>query len=349
VPSVGFLTPTVASGVVAVEEWIDLQAALLRDAVRRGHPAAIEVLRFADVAPPAAGASLDMDRARLAIAKDHWYADWADVLAHGNDPVDVVFEAAADAIHSGDLAVLRRLLDARPALTGMRSPFPHRQTLLHHVAANGIEVERQIHTPANAVDLVRLLVERGASPDATCDSYGGGNGSTTMCLLDSSAGPAAAGVQAALVEELCRGGARVNGIDDDGLPLWSAVTFGHTTAADALARCGARVDNLCIAAALGDLDAVRGYFDAAGRLRPGVVPVERIGATGPALAPEHVVDYAEIWAAAHGRRLVIEVLLTKEPDLRVTEPCFDTTALGAARYFGSDEIVSLLEPLTPTG
>jgi hypothetical protein len=31
---------------------------------------------------------------------------------------------------------------------------------------------------------------------------------------------------------------------------------------------------------------------------------------------------------------VLEFLLTKEPDLRVTEPCFHATALGAARYFG---------------
>ena len=219
--------------------------------------------------------------------------------------MDTRFEAAADAIHVGDLDTLRRLLDAEPALVAMHSPFPHRQTLLHHVAANGIEVERQLQSPANAVEVLRLLIERGADRDATCDSYGGGNGATTMCLLVSSAGPAAAGLQAALVEELCRSGARVNGIDDDGMPLWTAVLFGYTEAAEALARCGARVDNLCFAAALGDLDAVRGYFEADGRLRTGAVPLERIGAHSPVLAPELVVEYALIWTAAHGRRQVV--------------------------------------------
>jgi hypothetical protein len=199
----------------------------------------------------------------------------------------------------------------------------------------------------NAVDVLGLLIERGADPDATCESYGGGSGATTMCLLVSSAGPAAAGVQAALVEALCAGGARVDGIDDDGLPLWTAVSFGYTAAAEALARCGARLDNVCFAAALGDLDAVRAYFGTDGRLRGDVAQVERMGAHGPKLAPDRIVEYSLIWAAVHDRRQVVECLLTKNPDLRVTEPRFDATALGVARYFENDEIVALLEPITP--
>jgi ankyrin repeat protein len=332
---------------VPVQQWIVLQAELLRDAVAHGDPAATDVLRFAGMLPDAQGGHLDRDTARQAIAKDHGYTDWADALAHGQDTVDTRFEAAADAIHAGDLDTLRRLLDGQPELAVMRSPFPHRQTLLHHVAANGIETERQLPSPANAVDVLRLLIERGADPDATCDSYGGGNGATTMCLLVSSMHPAVAGTQAGLVEELCRSAARVNGIDDDGLPLWTAITYGYTSAAEALARCGARVDNLCFAAALGDLDAVRGYFDTHGGLRAGVALPERIGALGPMLASELVVEYALIWAAAHDRRQVVEFLLTKNPDLRATEPCFHATALGAARYHGQDQMVALLEPLTP--
>jgi hypothetical protein len=342
----GFLTPIVDATEVPVGEWVAAQAELLRAAVSRGDPAASEVLHFAGVVPEEPDAQLDADTALLAIAKDHWYADWADALAHSHFTVDTRFEAAADAVHAGEVDALRRLLDAHPALVTMRSPFPHRQTLLHHVAANGIEVERQMRSPANAVDVLRLLVQRGAEPDATCDSYVGGHGATTMCLLVSSAHPAAAGVQGALVEELCRSGARANGIDDDGLPLWTAVASGYTEAAEALVRCGARMDNLCLAAALGDLDAVRGYFDADGRLRTDIAAPERMGNPGPALAPERVVDYAVIWAVAHDRRLVVEFLLTKDPDLRVTEPIFGASALGAARYFGNDELIALLEPLT---
>jgi hypothetical protein len=346
----GFLTPIVKDQKVPVHRWIGLQAELLRDANSRGDAAATAVLHFAGLSPSASDGyadPLDADSARLAIAKDHWYPDLGEALAHGNDEVDTRFEAAADAIHAGDLGHLRRLLDADPALVRMRSPFPHRQMLLHHIAANGIEVERQLHSPHNAVDILRLLIERGAEIDATCDSYGGGSGATTMCLLVSSSGPAVAGVQAALVETLCRSGARVNGLDDDGLPLWTAITFGYTAAADALARCGARVDNLCFAAALGDLDAVRGYFGTDGLLRDDVAPVGRLGAHGPKLAPDRVVEYSLIWAAAHHRRQVVEYLLTKNPDLRVTEPRFHATALGVARYFENNEIVALLEPITP--
>ncbi|HEX3648943.1 MAG TPA: hypothetical protein VHV49_10975 [Pseudonocardiaceae bacterium] len=332
----GFLTPRNDAATVPVEQWVTLQAELLCDAVDRGDPAATDVLSFAGVAP---GSPFDLDTARLAVAKDHWYADWADALVHGQDVVHTRFEAAADAIHAGDVDALRRLLDEQPSLVAMRSPFPHRQTLLHHVAANGIEVERQVHSPANAGDVLRLLIERGAEVDAVCASYGG---VTTLCLLVSSAWPAAAGVQAELVTELCRAGVRVDGIDDDGLPLWTAITSGYTAAAEALARSGARIDNLCFAAALGDLAAVREYFGPEG-LRGDVAPLTRIGARGPALRPELVVEYALIWAAAHDRRSVVEFLLTKNPDLDVREPCFQATALGVARYHQRQEMVALLD------
>ncbi|MBO0831773.1 MAG: hypothetical protein J2P29_07365 [Actinobacteria bacterium] len=338
------LTPRVDERYVDVSQWIALQAEMLATAAAHGEPAANEVLRFAELEAMAQNAQLDLVTARLAIAKDHWYRDWADALAHGHDTVDTRFEAAADAIHEGDLDTLERLLDEDPALVRLRSPFPHGQTLLHHVAANGIEVERQLRSPPSAVDILRLLIERGADPDATCESYGGGNGATTLCLLVSSANPFMAGVQTALVEELCRSGARVNGIDDDSLPLWTAISFGYTGAAEALARCGARVDNLCLAAALGDLEAVRGYFGADGSLDARRAAVERIGANGSALQPELTVEYALIWAAAHGRRQVVEFLLTKNPDLRVTEPLFQSTALGVARHMKQDDIIALLEP-----
>jgi hypothetical protein len=50
--------------------------------------------------------------------------------------------------------------------------------------------------------------------------------------------PASAGVHSGLVEELCRGGANVDGLDDDSLPLWTAITFGYTEAFGPLRRPG---------------------------------------------------------------------------------------------------------------
>ena len=314
-------------------------------------------LRFTFCADPASSGARDEDLwasglnrevAREVVARDHGYKAWSEVGNHAGDQVDTSFEAAADAIHWGDVETLQRLLDQDPDLVHRHSPFPHGAMLLHHSAANGIEAERQIQSPPNAVDVMHLLLERGAEPDANCTIYG--DGQTTMCLLVSSVHPARAGVQAPLVEELCRGGANPNGPADDGVPLWTAISFGYREAAEALSRCGARVDNLVFAAALGDLAAVKSYFGPDGQPYPDLGRnVERIGKDGPVLDPDHLVDYALIWAAGHNRRAVVEFLLTTDPDLTVREPCFDATAARYARYAGNHELVAILDPLTPNG
>jgi ankyrin repeat protein len=312
---------------VPLGEVLDRQVALLREAHRAGDPVVATVL------PGTRGQGTDQDvldqplteeDARLAIARDHGYADWAAARANADVLVDTRFEAAADAIQWGELTALRDLLDAHPPLISMRSPFPHHCMLLHHVAANGIEVERQLQSPPNATQVMRLLLDRGAEPDAACDLYGGGPSMTTMCLLVSSCVPAVAGVQAPLVEVLCRGGAAVDGPEDDGAPLDTAITWGYTKAAEELVRCGARVDNLVFHAALGDLAAVRGYF-AAG-VPEGNQLEDALGA-----------------AALHGRRDVVEFLLGKGPDLSFADPSFGATASGAARYNGHTEIAALID------
>lgn len=76
--------------------------------------------------------------------------------------------AAADAIVAGSEAELRRLLDANPWLVHARSTREHRSTLLHHVAANGVEGWRQV-TPENIVAVARILLDAGAEVDAESD------------------------------------------------------------------------------------------------------------------------------------------------------------------------------------
>ena len=136
------------------------------------------------------------------VAREHWFRDWAHALKHGDRIVDRRFEAAADAIVNGDAAGLQRLVDEEPGLVRARSPYGHRATLLNHVAANGIETARQWQTPASACDIARVLLDAGADPDATCECYG--HPDTTLTLLVSSCHPAEAGLQADLVEVLCR-------------------------------------------------------------------------------------------------------------------------------------------------
>jgi hypothetical protein len=53
-----------------------------------------------------------------------------------------------------------------------------------------------LQLPLNGVEIMRLLLDRGADADALCDRYGGGNGATTLCLLVSSSHPAIAGTPA---------------------------------------------------------------------------------------------------------------------------------------------------------
>lgn len=340
------LVPDLSPEVVTVGEFLNRQVELLQAAHERGDRVAGELIRATArgeaTVEELLASELTLELVRLAIARDHGYADWSAARVHAADPVDVGFEHACDAIQWGELEELEVLLDDRPELVRARSPFHHRATLLHHAAANGIEVERQIQSPANAPEITRLLLARGAEPDAICDVYG--DRDTTLVLLVSSSVPAVAGTQAPLVEVLCGGGARVDGLDDDGLPLWTAIMFGYTKAAEALERFGARVDNIVFAAALGRLDAVDGFFDTRGSLVPDRAPsAERFGRDGPALEPERLIDYALIYAALHGRREVAELLLGKDPDLSFAEPFFHGTARGAARYAGHDDIVALLD------
>jgi hypothetical protein len=275
------------------------------------------------------------------VARGHYFKSWDAALAAGDTIVDPRFEAAADAIVDGDEARLAALLDEDPALVRARSAFGHHQTLLQHVSANGIEATRQWQTPANAVAIAELLLARGAEPDVTCDSYG--DGSTALTLLVSSVHPYAAGVQADLVEALVRGGANPDGIDAYATPLWTAIAFGYRAAAERLARVGARVDNVILAAAVGDLARVRASFGADGALLPQTAAsATRLGGWGPALDPARALEYALIYASAMDRREVVEFLLTKRPDLEATEPMWKNTALGAARYHEHTEVAKLL-------
>ena len=129
-----------------------------------------------------------------------------------------MFNQAVQAIITGEAETLKQLLAEQPELIHARSESDHHATLLHYVAANGIEDELQ-KTPANAVEIANILIDAGADVNAVCETYGGGNAQTTLNLLVSSVHPANAGVQADLVRVLCNAGAKVNGLDDDGLPL----------------------------------------------------------------------------------------------------------------------------------
>ncbi len=69
------------------------------------------------------------------------------------------FEAAVDAMVTGDAHSPKALLREDPSLATAKSPREHRAAMLHHIAANGVENERQ-KTPLNAVEIAEMLVPK---------------------------------------------------------------------------------------------------------------------------------------------------------------------------------------------
>lgn len=181
------------------------------------------------------------DRAdvRLAVARGHGFADWGAAQARGDGRFDPLFEAAADAVVGGDEASLANLLAARPSLVSDRSPLGHAATLLHYVAANGVEFRRQESGPA-APAVAAGLLSAGAAVDALADTYGGGSSQTVLVLLLTSGHPAEAGVTNAVVDVLLGHGADPNGVDGDGSPLRAARRVGNDAAVALLTAAGAR-------------------------------------------------------------------------------------------------------------
>ncbi|WP_037496678.1 ankyrin repeat domain-containing protein [Solirubrobacter soli] len=235
-----------------------------------------------------------LEDAQRVLARAHGFDRWEDFTEHVDGIAGNTFEAAADAVVGGDLATL--LSDD---LVRERSARRHHATLLHYVAANGVEDFRQ-KSPANAVAIATLLLDAGAEVDALADTYGGGPAQTTLNLLVSSVHPAIAGVQVGLVELLADRGAAVDGVADDGSPLMTALGFGYPAAAQALAARGARVDNVVVAAGLGRLDVVRA------RVGEDRVIADPWG--GDVTKPE---QHALVWAARYGHAPVVEFLLDR--------------------------------------
>lgn len=256
--------------------------------------------------------------------------------------LDARFEEAADAICGGDLEGLRRLLDEEPSLVHARSPRPHRSTLLHYLAANGIEHERQKTAP-NAVELMECLLAAGADPDALAASYGGGPAQTTLALLVSSGWPAEAGLQGELTRTLVRAGANPNGLDEDGVPLATALAFRSPQAVEALAEF-ARLENPLFAAAAGRLDLLQDMIGDDGRARPSIVHC-RVPWLHMSTDPEKVAQQALMAASTCGQLPVVEWLLERGVDPNGS-PVANRSALHEAACMGE---LAILERLLAAG
>ena len=253
------------------------------------------------------------------------------------------FEKAVDAVVSGDTETLKLLLRREPDLIRMRSSRAHRAMLIHYVAANGVEDERQ-STPTNAVDVANVLINAGAEIDATF--LDGGSGTTPLVSLVTSFHPHKAGVAAELVSVFVNAGARVDGIKGDGEPLRLALSSEYPESVQALLKCGAKIMNVEIAAGLGELELVERFVD-----EGGVSSRELEGAFWSACKYGHT-EVAEcllkrgvdidvkgganntglMLASQRGRRDAVEMLLGYGASVELKND-FGGTALGSTMYF----------------
>jgi ankyrin repeat protein len=360
------------------------QAGALLDAWTAGDPGAIRIVRhkhprFLDAKIPwlpkrmsdaeVRAVTLDGDDARLAIAR--WYdfeswprlAEFVEQVTRNGSAVST-FESAVEAVIGGDEATLRSLLREHPELVRARStrvthfdPPVHRATLLHYVAANGVEGYRQ-KTPQNAVDIARTLLQAGAEADALADMYGGQH--TTMSMLVSSGHPAEAGVQVALVEMLLDFGAAVDGHGSGAWtsPLMTTLAFGFQDVAEALARRGARIGNLAAAAGLGRLDDARRLLTTAGRedrhralalaVQHGHAEIVRLlldaGEDPDRYNPEgnHAHSTPLHQAVWSRQDTVVRLLVERGARLDIRDTIYQSTPLGWAEYGERKEIAEYL-------
>ncbi|MGZ5443734.1 MAG: ankyrin repeat domain-containing protein [Thermoanaerobaculia bacterium] len=246
--------------------------------------------------------------AQFFLARAHGFESWPKFAKHiealrNAESADAKFEAAAEAIVSGDVATLRRLLHEDSSLIHRRSTRTHRSTLLHYVSANGIEDFRQ-KTPPNIVEIATVLLDAGADVNAESDAYGGH--STPLGLVATSVHPERAGAQIALMELLLARGARI-----DPQAVNACVANGRLVAARFLATRGEPLD-LIGAAGIGRADVVSRLLD-----------------EGADPATEYGGMTAMHWAAHYGHLEVIRVFVAHDAPLEI-ENRHGGTVLGQA-------------------
>lgn len=377
------MPPTALAPLSPLSDY-EAQADLLLAAWKTGEPWALDLFherhpRFLDEqvkwlkkrlsADEIRAAALDDADARLTVARGYDFADWAALesyVAAVRDPesASARFELAIEAVVDGQLSALSSALAADPALVSARStrvtwfdPPRHRATILHYIAANGVEAHRQ-RTPANAEAVARMLLAASAAPDALADMYGGA--CTTMSMLVSSDHPARAGVQVALIDTLVDFGASVeaHGAGSWTSPVLTALTFGFIGAAEALVRRGARVDTASAAAGLNrpaDLERLLPEASADDRHRAlslaaqlGHAPiVQRLLDAGedpdrynPPAAHAHTTPlHQAVWA---GHADVVRMLVERGARLDIKDTLYQGTPLGWALYGKREEIAAYL-------
>lgn len=233
---------------------------------------------------------------------------------------DQVAAELRSAVHAGDVETIQRLLRSHPTLATARlgSKDSGTTTPLHLVT------DWPGYFP-NGPQIVRLLIDAGADPNAPTTSRGAdtsGPGDETPLHY------AASSDDADVAEALIDGGADIEKPDGSiGTPLDNAVGYGCWNVARLLVARGARVDKAWHAAALGML----GRLDAI------------LGSAPPA----EVVSQAFWHACTGGQRRAAEYLLSRGADLNWEPDYAHGTPLDAAngRSTQQENVITWLREL----
>ena len=271
-------------------------------------------------------AKLVLADAQLVIAREYGFESWA-ALKHRVEAGARIakfkphpgFDEAVGAIAAGDLDRLRTLITSDPELVRARTNLDPLHgyfagaTLLHHVAWNP---SRDEPVPANIVEIAQLLLDHGADVNA---STLGRNGGTTMGLVITSRMASEAKVSGPLMDLLLGRGARLD-LRTSGavIPDWSTQNIVHNSlanhaprAAEKLIALGAKFD-VCVAAALGRMDLVKGFFGDDGRLL--ARPYHR----GRLLEERDAIGLALLFAYLGGHKDVVDFLFEKDGNWNMT-------------------------------
>jgi ankyrin repeat protein len=224
------------------------------------------------------------------------------------------------AVRAGDVEAIQRLLRNDPALASARlgSKDSGTATPLHLVT------DWPGYFP-NGPQIVRLLIDAGADPNARTTSRGS---ETTSPGDETPLHYAASSDDADVAEALIEGGADIETPDGSiGTPLDNAVGYGCWHVARLLVARGARVDKAWHAAALGMLDRLAAV----------------LGSNPPA---EHVSQ--AFWhACMGGQRRAAEYLLSRGADLNWEPDYAHGTPLDAAGGLSTSQenVISWLREL----
>ena len=223
------------------------------------------------------------------------------------------------AVRAGDVGAIQRLLRNNPALASAR--------LVGRDGGTGTPLHLVTDWPGyfpNGPEIVRLLIDAGADPNALTTSRGSQPGPGSETPLHYAASSDDVDVAEALIE----GGADLETPDGSiGTPLDNAVGYGCWHVARLLVTRGARVDKAWHAAALGML----------GRL-------EALLGSDP---PAEDVSQAFWHACTAGQRRAAEYLLSRGADLNWEPDYAQGTPLDAASGLSTrqENVISWLREL----